>query len=436
MTTELVTSWGNVIRAPHQVIRLQDRHAPFPQSSSDTLLPFGNGRSYGDSCLNLGAGLLHTGALDRFIEFDVNSGVLACESGMLLADILNLAVPQGWFIPVTPGTRFITVGGAIANDVHGKNHHTAGAFGRHVRRFELLRSDGQRLLCTPNENAEWFAATIGGLGLTGLITWIEIQLRPIPGPDMQVESIRFRNLDEFIQLCAESDRKFEYTVAWVDCLARDSQLGRGIFQRANHIGERLACSSQKRAFSVPVMPPVSFVNGPSTRLFNFFQYHRQRFRNPRSREPYGKFFYPLDDILNWNRMYGPRGMYQYQCVIPGTNAKDATISLLDTIARSGLASFLAVLKQFGSMESKGLLSFPCEGLTLAVDFPNRGERLEKLFQELDFIVAESGGRLYPAKDGRMPGRLFRSGYPNWEMFTQYVDPRCSSSFWRRVMENA
>ena len=437
MPTQLVSSWGNVLRAPHQVIRLQDRHAPFPDSpGAPSLLPFGNGRSYGDSCLNIGAGLLQTGSLNRFMDFDPDAGVLSCEAGTQLTDILDLVVPRGWFIPVTPGTRFITVGGAIANDVHGKNHHAAGTFSRHVRRFELLRSDGQRLVCTPTENAEWFAATVGGLGLTGLISWCEIQLQRIAGPAMDVESIRFRNLDEFMELCLASDRDFEYTVAWVDCLARGKHLGRGLFQRANHCGEPLAGAQHKRPLSVPATPPWSFVNGASTRLFNFFHYHRQHGKSQRSLESFETFFYPLDGILRWNRMYGPRGMYQYQCVIPAADGKEATAALLDTIARSGLASFLAVLKQFGDMESRGLLSFPRKGLTLAVDFPNRGERLEKLFRALDSIVAQAGGRLYPAKDGRMPGQLFRTGYPNWLKFADYMDPRCSSSFWRRVMESA
>jgi FAD/FMN-containing dehydrogenase len=437
MPAQIVSSWGNVVRAPHQVFRLADRYAAFPKNpDAISVLPFGNGRSYGDSCLNVGAGLLHTAALDHFITFDPDSGLLACEAGTQLTDILNLAVPRGWFIPVTPGTRFVTVGGAIANDVHGKNHHGAGTFSRHVRRFELLRSDGQRLVCSPQENAPWFAATAGGLGLTGMITWAEIQLRPIAGPAMAVESIRFRNLDEFIDLCAESDLHFEYTVAWVDCLARGRQLGRGLLQRANHSAESSAGKRRPRPLSIPLMPPLSLVNGASTRLFNIFNYHRQRNRRRSSLEPFETFFYPLDGILHWNRMYGPRGMYQYQCVVPGASGKEATAALFATIARSGLGSFLAVLKQFGTIESQGLMSFPREGLTLAVDFPNRGERLETLFRELDAIVADAGGRLYPAKDGRMPGALFRSGYPNWQEFSKFIDPGCSSSFWRRVMEDA
>jgi FAD/FMN-containing dehydrogenase len=201
--SQTVSSWGNVIHAEHPVLRLHSRLDAFPEiAPAQTALPFGNGRSYGDSCLNVGGALLQTRGLDRFIAFDTDTGVLTCEAGTLLDEILKIAVPAGWFLPTTPGTRFITVGGAIANDVHGKNHHRTGTFARCVRRMELLRSDGTRILCSSAENPEWFAATAGGLGLTGLITWAEIQLRRITGPLMDVETIRFGNLDEFLALAA------------------------------------------------------------------------------------------------------------------------------------------------------------------------------------------------------------------------------------------
>jgi FAD/FMN-containing dehydrogenase len=280
---------------------------------------------------------------------------------------------------------------------------------------------------------EWFAATAGGLGLTGLITWAELQLRRIPGPWLDVESIRFKNLEEFLVLCEASDRDFEYTVAWVDCLGRGNQLGRGLFQRANHTQET-GTTQKQRSLSVPVMPPISLINAASLRLFNNLYYHRQRGARRSSIEHYEAFFYPLDGILHWNRIYGPRGLYQYQCVIPTHKAPEAIAALLEKIAHSGQGSFLAVLKHFGNSESVGMLSFPREGLTLALDFPNRGRQLESLFSQLDEIVHRSGGRIYPAKDGRMPGALFRSGFPNWTKFSRYIDPRFSSSFWRRVME--
>jgi FAD/FMN-containing dehydrogenase len=438
MTSRVVSSWGNVIRASHVMYGLQSRHDRFPALPlASTVLPFGNGRSYGDSCLNVGGALLQTRSLDRFIRFDRDTGVLACESGVLLADILRLVVPAGWFLPVVPGTCYVTVGGAIANDVHGKNHHRAGTFGRHVQQLELLRSNGDRFACSPTENPQWFAATVGGLGLTGVVTWAQLQLRRIQGPRVDVESIRFGHLDEFFSLCAESELSSEYTVAWIDCLGRGKQLGRGILQRANHAdGDFPGRQVAARKMTVPFPPPLSLVNGVSLRIFNTLHYHRQSARQTRTSEHFQSFFFPLDRILHWNRLYGPKGFYQYQCVIPPPVAREATAELLETIARSGLGSFLAVLKRFGAASSPGVLSFPREGVTLALDFPNKGSEVERLFEALDAIVSASGGSLYPAKDGRMPGSLFRSGYPRWREFAQYIDPACSSSFWRRVTENA
>jgi FAD/FMN-containing dehydrogenase len=437
MSAQIVSSWGNIIHAEHTLLRPRSRLDPFPETAGSSVLPFGNGRSYGDSCLNIGGSLLQARALDHFIDFDSSSGLLSCEAGVLLAEISDLFVPRGWFVPVTPGTRYVTVGGAIANDVHGKNHHSAGTFGHHVRRFELLRSDGQRLICSEHENPQWFAATIGGLGLTGLITWAQIQLRRIPGPLMDVETIRFTNLEEFLTLSAQSDENFEYTVAWVDCLQRGKHLGRGLLQRANHApatGQH--GQGRARQLTVPFAPPFSLVNSASLRLFNTAYYHRQIGHRRSALQHFESFFYPLDGIRHWNRLYGPRGFYQYQCVVPGTVGRDATAALLETIAASGLGSFLAVLKLFGSPSSPGMLSFPRHGITLALDFPNRGEPLERLFRKLDEIVQEADGRLYPAKDGRMPGSLFRRGYPRWAEFAKYIDPRTSSSFWRRVTEDA
>lgn len=425
------------MRAPHAVYGLHSRYDRFPELPPEsTVLPFGNGRSYGDSCLNVGGALLQTRALDRFIHFDRDTGVFACEAGVLLADILRVAVPAGWFLPVVPGTCYVTVGGAIANDVHGKNHHRAGTFGGHVLRLELLRSNGERLRCSAVENPEWFAATVGGLGLTGVVTHAQLQLRRVPGSRVNLETLRFANLDEFFGLCEESDRNFEYTVAWIDCLSRGKHLGRGILQRANHAPDeapRQPVASGKMV--VPFAPPLSLVNGVSLRLFNTLHYHRQGAGLTRSSGSFQSFLFPLDRILHWNRLYGPRGFYQYQCVIPAPASREAAAQLLTAIARSGLGSFLAVLKRFGAASSSGMLSFPREGVTLALDFPNsKGPAVGQLFAALDVIVSAVGGRLYPAKDGRMPGTLFRSGYPRWQEFVQYIDPLCSSSFWRRVTE--
>lgn len=411
---------------------LRWRGDPLPEAEG-TLLPYGLGRSYGDSCLNEGGTLLSTTALDRLISFDHASGVIRLEAGVTLADILRFAVPRGWFLPVTPGTKFVTVGGAIANDVHGKSHHADGTFGRHVRAFELLRSDGSRLLCTPEENAELYGATIGGLGLTGVVTWAEIQLRPIHNHLIEAENIRFRNLDEFYEINAASERDYRYTVAWVDVLAKGRNLGRGIYTRGNHAAPVTGDLPKLRwtsKITVPVDAPGWSINPLTVRLFNFAYYRRQLRRVQAGLVSYEPFFYPLDAVAKWNRVYGRRGFFQYQCVVP--KGSEAMRTILETIAASEEASPLVVLKTFGSLPSPGMLSFPREGVTLALDFPNRGERTFRLFERLDELVRDAGGALYPAKDARMPPEMFRLSFPRWQEFARHVDPRFSSSFWRRV----
>lgn len=444
-STQVFQSWGRVLREPHEALGLGSRHLPLPQPADvgTTVLPFGNGRSYGDSNLNPGGALLLGAQLDRFISFDAATGVLRCEGGVLLHHILKLIVPQGWFLPVTPGTQFVTVGGAIANDVHGKNHHVAGSFGNHVRCLELLRSDGSRRECSPTQNADWFAATVGGLGLTGLITWAEIQLKRVANPYLDTESIQFHSLEEFFELSQASEADFEYTVSWIDCAFEGKRLGRGLFNRGNHapavldtsrVPKGLPATVAESARRVPITPPLSLINSLSLKSFNTLYFNKQRERVVRGLSHYRPFFYPLDALLEWNRIYGPRGFYQYQSVVPHERALPVTRRMLQAIAQSGMGSFLAVLKQFGEPASKGMLSFPQPGTTLALDFPNSGPRLMRLFDELDRIVLEAGGRLYPAKDGRIGARAFQSGYPNWEAFSAYVDPRFSSGFWRRVAQ--
>jgi len=436
-----VSSWGNTLRAEHALIDIDSRFDPFPTvPEAIPVLPFGNGRSYGDCCLNPGGALVRMRRLDRFIRFDRGRGILECEAGVLLEDILRLTVPAGWFLHVTPGTSNVTVGGAIANDVHGKNHHRAGTFGCHVRRLTLLRSDRGRLECSATRNADLFSATIGGLGLTGLILCAEIALRPIPGRWLDVETVPFRGVDEFLQLSAESDRTHEYTVAWVDCGAGGRRLGRGILQRANHApwGSRHARppGRRRKLLEIPFVPPVSAVNPSTARAFSVLYYHRQRVRAGRRILPYESFFYPLDGLGSWNRLYGPNGFHQYQCVLPGSAARDSLQALLEEISRSRVGTFLSVLKGFGERQSPGLLSFPQPGVTLAVDFPASPVKTATLLARCDGIVAAAGGRLYPAKDARMPSALYRAGYPRWREFAAFIDARCSSAFWRRVTEPA
>lgn len=428
-------SWGRYPRVSQAVTTIHDRAAALPIFEGSAL-PHGNGRSYGDSCQNPGGTLLECRGLDRLIAFDPASGRLACEAGVTLGEIIALVLPQGWFLPVTPGTRHVTVGGAIGNDVHGKNHHVAGTFGHHVLSFELLRSNGERRLCRPGEADGWFEASVGGLGLTGLITQAELQLRRVPGSSLEVENIRFGHLEEFFTLSQESTGSHEYTVAWIDCLAHGRNLGRGHFTRANHAvqdaDERPAAPRAQRA--MPLTPPVSLVNRLSLRPFNALYYWRQVAKRRRHASHLLPFFYPLDSISHWNRMYGPAGFLQYQCVLPPQSANDGIPALLQEIARSGQGSFLAVLKQFGARPSPGMLSFPRPGTTLALDFPNTGEPLAALLQRLDQIVDAAGGAQYPAKDARMTATSFQQAYPRWQDFRRFIDPRFSSGFWRRVTE--
>ncbi len=432
------TSWGRLLRYRQTILPIHSRFDAL--TAIAPVIPYGNGRSYGDVCLNENGALIATRALDRWIAFDASSGVLECESGVLLTDIIDFALPRGWLPPVCPGTALVTVGGAIANDVHGKNHHRLGTFSHHLLEFELLRSDGSRLLCSPETNSEWFRATIGGLGLTGLITRARLQLRPVNSPWIVGDSQRFSGLEDFFALSAQSESQYEYTVAWIDCSASGRQLGRGVFSRGNHLdsGEESAAlpppSARPKHLRVPLTPPMSPMFGASIRFFNAAVYHRPSAQQRHARWHYRQFLFPLDGVLEWNRLYGPRGFYQYQCVLPGNDARAALTEMLQRITGSGQGSFLSVLKIFGSMPSLGLMSFPRPGVTLALDFPNRGASTLKLLDTLDDITRGCAGAVYPAKDARMSARAFQQYFPAWREFQRYVDPHFSSSFWRRVTE--
>lgn len=424
-------SWGNYPKVGRQQILAPAwKSDPIPfDSPSTTFLPYGQGRSYGDSCLNEGGTLLDTAFLDRYLAFDRQTGILRCEGGVTLEEILNLIVPAGWFLPVTPGTKYVSVGGCIANDVHGKNHHGHGTFGCHVTQFELLRSDGKRIHCSPQENDAYYRATIGGLGLTGLILWAEIKLKKIKNSLIDAEYIKFSSLQDFFALCRDSDKAFEYTVAWFDCFST----GRGIFIRGNHAKEGETVLSARRKIKIPFSFPSIVLNPLTMRLFNQFYYAKQSSKVKHFRTHYDPFFYPLDAVVDWNKIYGKRGLLQYQCALPEDAAEKHLKKLFEEISSSGMGSFLAVLKAFGALKSPGMLSFPKKGYTLALDFPNYGGRLLKLLEKLDDIVKDAGGTVYPAKDARMSSASFRRFYPQWEEWERYKDPKFSSSFWRRVM---
>jgi FAD/FMN-containing dehydrogenase len=431
-------SWGRYPRVEHagiQPVFWRD-DPPDLDQGGPPVLPYGYGRSYGDSCLNEGGVLLDASHLNRFIAFDEAQGIMRCEAGVSLAEVLDIIVPRGWFIPVSPGTKFVSVGGAIANDVHGKNHHRAGTFGCHVTQFELLRSNGERLICSPRENAELFGATIGGLGLTGLILWAEFRLKPIVSPLIAMQRVQFASLEEFNALSAEADQRYEYTVSWVDILVGGSALCRGLFMGGNFDAtpSKLTTHSKKIPLFVPFDLPTFTLNPLTVKAFNELYYHAQFVKRVEKVVHYEPFFYPLDAIHHWNRLYGRRGFLQYQFVVPFEHGYDAMRDILARIRRSGEGSFLTVLKQFGNIQSPGMLSFPRPGLTLALDFAFGGQKTLHLLDDLDSIVRASGGAVYPAKDARMSGENFRAFFPRWQEFEQYVDPHFSSSFWRRVSD--
>jgi FAD/FMN-containing dehydrogenase len=430
-----VSSWGRLSALPHEVVELADRTGLAEEiRRSRPGIAYGLGRSYGDECLNPGGTLWRTAALDRLVRFDEATGRLVCEGGATLRDIQDVMVPQGWGLPVLPGTRFVTVGGAIANDVHGKNHHETGTFGDHVVSLNLIRSDGEEIVCGPagygpSGRPDWFAATLGGLGLTGVIVEAELQLRRVPGPWLDTETIAYSSLEEFFRLSDESHPDWEHAVSWIDCTS--GELARGLFLRARPAADQTATRRDRR-LAVPLAPPLSLVNRLTLKPLNRLYWLMNQRQLGRRVAHYVPFLFPLDAIADWNRLYGPAGFYQYQCVVPTEHRLPAIRDMLAAIARSGEGSVLAVLKTFGDRWPRGLLSFPRPGVTLALDFHNHAG-VEALFQRLDAIVAEAGGRLYPAKDARMPRGLFEAGYPNLPAFAAYRDPGMSSAMSRRLM---
>ena len=424
-----MSSWGRLTSAEHAVTMLNDPQQVAEMIGNQKGIVYGMGRSYGDVCLNPGGALWLSRGLDCFISFDPSNGRLVCESGVLLRDIQQFFIPQGWMLAVTPGTQFVTVGGAIANDVHGKNHHSAGSFGNHVRQITLIRTDGETIECGPKNNSPWFAATVGGLGLTGVIVKVELQLQRIASSWLETETIPC-DLNDYFQL-SDASAHWQYSVSWIDCVTK--KRGRGIFMRANLSSEPRA-EPKIKSKTIPVLP-VSLVNRFTVRPFNHLYYHLQKSQAGKKNMHYQLFFYPLDNVQEWNRLYGPKGFYQYQSVVPNEVAREAITDMVQAIAKSKEGSFLSVLKTFGDIQSLGMLSFPRSGVTLALDFPNRGESTLKLFSQLDAIVMAAKGRIYPAKDARMPREVFEAGYPQLAEFLKYRDPGISSAMSRRLLGN-
>lgn len=400
---------------------------------ADTVLLSGNRRSYGDSCYITQGVNLSSLNYDRFVTFDRVSGRIRCDAGVLLSDLNDFTIPLGWFVPVTPGTQQVTVGGMIANDVHGKNHHRAGSLGNHIRDIDLLRTDIGAVHCSKSENSDLFAATIGGLGLTGAIMQCELQLKAIPSSQLYVENHVFSCFSEFQQLSDESDAAWEYTVAWLDGGSVHGDSINGIFSRGNHLQDRVVhlTRHKRNPLTVPFMAPNWLLNSFLMKPFNRLYFSRMQHKHELIQN-FDSFFYPLDGLLNWNRLYGKRGFFQYQCVVPLQDGLAIVKELLTLAKRRKQSPYLSVLKRFGDIKSVGLLSFPEPGYTIAMDFPNKGAKTLAMLAEFDAIILQHRGKLYPAKDARMAAGTFAAMYPNLDTFKRHCDPKCSSDFWRRV----
>lgn len=436
-----LSGWGKWPRLPCRLLTCRGRQDIAAAITGATaLIARGNGRSYGDAALNPAATLSML-RHDRLHDFDPATGLLTCDAGVLLADILEVFVPRGWFPTVTPGTRLVTVGGMIAADVHGKNHHAAGTFGETVDSLRLMAGDGAVHHCSRSENADLFAATCGGMGLTGVIVDATFRLIPIETGWIRQETVKAKNLDAVLA-AFETAGGWPYTVAWIDCLARGRNMGRSLLYRGDHVPlEHLPAPlraaplapPRRPALTVPLNCPAPLLAPWAVRAFNA-AYHAAGKPGTRLVD-WESFFYPLDGLRDWNRLYGRRGFAQYQCVLPKAAGEQGLRALLDCISAAGQGSFLAVLKLLGK-QNRNLLSFPLEGYTLALDFPIGAPTLA-LFPRLDEIVGRHGGRLYLAKDARMPAGMLRSGYDRLDRFLRIRDHigatgRFSSALSRRL----
>jgi FAD/FMN-containing dehydrogenase len=397
------------------------------------LLAYGNGRSYGDSCLLADGTLLFMAGHRAILSFDAESGIIRAEAGATLADIIAVAAPHGWFLPVTPGTRHVTLGGAIANDVHGKNHHVRGTFGRHVEAMTLMRSDGSAHDLDRSDSTGLFAATIGGMGLTGVIADATIRLMKVPGLDIIETAKPFSDLDEYFSLAGEADRTFEYSVAWIDQCAQSRYAGRGVLLSGRHADDdRYRVRSAKAAITVPFTPPINLFSRPAVHLVSSaYRLAKSRSDTPK-KVGYASYFYPLDGVGHWNRLYGRHGFFQHQSIVPEEAAPAAILLMLHRSRESGHASFLTVLKRFGNVRSPGIMSFPRPGYTLTLDFANYGARTLAMLAELDAIAVDAGGAVNPYKDARMSADTFMRSFPQWQTLERKRDPAFMSDFWLRT----
>ena len=409
--TQKVTNWGNFpvvekeIKSEDTLQKIKD----FVQNNNE-IIARGNGRCYGDASLS--EHIFSTKRLNKLISFDRLNGIIECESGVLLSEILEVIVQQGYFLYVTPGTKFISVGGAIASDVHGKNHHAEGCFSEYVISFSLLNENGEVLICSRTENTDKFWATIGGMGLTGIILSAKFKLKNIETAYIRQESIKAENLDEIFKLFDESE-DWTYNVAWIDCLQKGKNIGRSILMRGEHafkhqlpskLQEKPLRLKKKLNLTVPFYFPNFVLNNLTVKIFNFLYFNKKTKKEVKSNVDYETFFYPLDIANDWNKIYGKGGFIQYQFVIPKEKGKEGMKEILETIAKSGNGSFLAVLKLFGKNNAEAYNSFPIEGYTLALDFKVNA-KLKHLIKKLDEVVEAYGGRIYLTKDSMSKSSL-------------------------------
>lgn len=409
-----ISGWGRypMIEAEVKEI-IPPLNERIPELGASSGIASGMRRSYGDSAL--ASEVFSMLPMDRMLDFDKEKGVLRCEAGVTLADILRIFVNRGWFLPVTPGTKHITVGGAIASDIHGKNHHQAGCFSEYVLQLKLLGPEGKIYQCSPEDNPDLFHATCGGMGLTGIILEATIKLKPIHSSRFDVLTLKARNLRESFDLF-ESYADWPYSVAWIDCLASGKKLGRSLLMVGRNREDQNFAYSESRGLSIPFNFPGVLLNKMTVSMFNALYYNRIRKKKQEEIQDIDTFFYPLDMAQNWNRLYGRNGFLQYQFVLPKEESFNGLQLILGEISKSGKGSFLSVLKLMGT-ENKNFLSFPMEGYTLALDFKVE-PGIFNLLNHLDRIVSEMGGRIYLTKDARMSREIFEYGYPRLDKFRE------------------
>jgi decaprenylphospho-beta-D-ribofuranose 2-oxidase len=432
-----LSGWGrypvmnSYLQRPEKASALTALVQQAQKAEGGTVLGRGAGRSYGDAALNPDGSTILTERLHRLLAFNEQTGILRCEAGVSFKELLEVFVPRGWFPGVTPGTKFVTMGGAVASDVHGKNHHREGSFANYVRSLKLILASGETVLCSRHQSADLFWATIGGMGLTGMILEVELALQPIETAYIDLHQIKAQNLDEAIALFDKYESEYQYSVAWIDCLAQGSALGRSILMFGNHAQRKDLAAHQvnplqiarKRRLKVPFNLSSGLLNRYTMGGFNWLYYARQFSKHAHTVVDYDSFFYPLDFLHDWNRLYGKNGFVQYQCVFPLETSHEALTKVLNLCGEKGWGSFLAVLKRFGP-QTEGGLSFPMPGYTLTLDMPVKSG-LWSFLEELDQWVIQYGGRVYLAKDARLRAETFRTMYPKfpeWLAVKSQVDP--------------